>query len=322
MNDIKQLTQHRWLDIHKAFGVDEHILTGKHMACPLFCDGGKDRFRYTDHAGGGGYFCSQCGHGDGFELLGHITGKTFKELANEIREMLGGTTARPSQTGDVAKNRAKLKKLWSEANPLSKGCPTHRYLFSRSIVVPFADLAGLRCHPGVDYWDSSGDKPIKVGRFPAMLGLVTLPSGEPATIHITYLTKDGAKAEVDRVRKLMPTTRPMNSGVVRLESLKPNQDLLVAEGIETALSLKTLHPEVCAWACISAGNMENFVAPGDASTIYIGADNDESFTGQAAAFSLAKKLRLKKFEVRVLMPAMMGTDWNDELVNLNDKAVA
>lgn len=313
--ELRESAQHRWHDILTQFGVPEHLLTKRHQACP-FCEAGKDRFRYSDHMGFGGFICSQCGSGDGFEFLKRYTGKSFKELANDIRGMLGETTAKPQQNADVAKIRAKLSAMWAGANELSKGCPTHRYLHNRGVSVDFKSLSGIRCHPGIDYWHVEDDKPEKIGTFPAMLGLVTVPTGEPATIHCTYITKDGQKAAVDPVRKLMTPSRVWSGGAVRLQSHKPNQVLCVAEGIETALSLKTLHPDICAWACISAGNLENFVAPGNASTIYIGADNDESFTGQAAAFNLAKKLMTKKFNVRVLMPAQMGTDWNDALAKL------
>ena len=311
--ELREHCQHRWQDILTNFGVPENLLTKRHQACP-FCQAGKDRFRWTDHMGSGGFICSQCGSGDGFDFLEKFTGKSFKEIAGEIRKIIGATTAKPANNTDVSKVRAKLVKIWRDAKPLSKNCPTHRYLHNRGIRVDFGSLTGIRCHPGLDYWHVEDEKPEKLGTFPAMVGAVTTPEGNPATIHCTYITPDGRKAAVDPVRKLMTPSRRWNGGAVRLQTLKPNQVLCVAEGIETALSLQTLHPDVCAWACISAGNLEDFVAPGDASTIYIGSDNDESFTGQAASFALAKKLMTKKHKVRVLMPAHMGTDWNDALI--------
>ena len=41
-------------------------------------------------------------------------------------------------------------------------------------------------------------------------------------------------------------------------------------------------------------------------------DNDENFTGQTAAYSLANRLSLKGIKTEVRIPAKVGTDWADE----------
>ncbi len=320
--DIKEACQHRWPDILLRFGVDEKVLNKRNQPCP-HC-GGTDRFRFTDFAGYGEWVCNQCcepGAGDGFEFLMRLTGKPFKDVASEIRQFIGQTQARPAMHSDVSKARAALKKTWGECLPLAKLDPVHRYLLSRDIRLAFSELQGLRHHPALPYWCTDEGKPMKVGTFPAMVGLVTDVAGVPSTIHCTYLTPEGNKAAVDPVRKVKPPVQPWKGGAVRLMPLEPEQTLCVAEGIETALAMKTLYPELCPWACISAGNMESFVPPDGNNAIYIAADNDASFTGHAAAYTLAKRLWGKR-DVSVLMPPRTGTDWCDVLAAKQNQEAA
>jgi hypothetical protein len=44
-------------------------------------------------------------------------------------------------------------------------------------------------------------------------------------------------------------------------------------------------------------------------------DNDTSFTGHAAAYTLGRKLKAKQIDVRVHIPAPKGADWNDVLLD-------
>jgi putative DNA primase/helicase len=49
----------------------------------------------------------------------------------------------------------------------------------------------------------------------------------------------------------------------------------------------------------------------------IAADNDYSYTGQAAAYALAKRLKLAGKIVEVIMPEIIGEDFNDEIKRKN-----
>jgi len=320
MSEISEQCQHRWPDIFLSLGVDEKVINKRNQPCPL-C-GGKDRFRYIDNLGDGRVVCNQCAPDtiDGFEFLMRLTGKSFADIARDIRDVIGKTVARAPQNADLEKIRMKLKRTWLESKPLSRNCPTHLYLCNRGLSgLTFSSLKGIRCHPGIDYWYSEGsEKPEKLGTFSAMVGAVTTPDGLPATLHITYLNKDGSKAALDPVRKIMTPSRQWSGGAVRLEPLQPNQILCVAEGIETALAMKLMYPDVCPWAVISEGNMQKFEPPelpefANCQSIYIGADNDANFVGQSAAYALAKRLTAKKHKAVVLLPKQKGTDFLDEL---------
>lgn len=312
MSELREECQHRWSDIYKCFGMTEQFISKRHGPCPM-C-GGTDRGRMTDFQGNGSFICNQCCPEsiDGIELLVRHTGQGFKELAGDIREILGTTTARIGPAKDIEKAKARLRKIWADSKPLTPKCPTHLYLHNRGLSgIDYGSLRDIRCHSGLTYWESGTGKDL--GKHPAMIGLVTTPDGMPATIHCTYLTPAGQKIEYKPARKIMTPSRDYGGGAIRLQTLGKNDILCVAEGIETALAMKLLFPDLVPWACLDAGNMTKFQPPADyrGSAMYIAADNDVSYTGQSAAYALAKKLS-GKFEVSVLMPEKQGTDFLQE----------
>lgn len=312
--ELREECQHRWVDIYKTFGMSDLFVSKRHGPCPL-C-GGTDRGRMTDFQGYGSYICNQCCSDsiDGIELLRRLTGKSFKVLSDEIRSILVNTKANAAPPKDIKKAKAQLRKVWSDAKPLYKGCVTHRYLIGRGLAgLDFGSLQSIRCHPGIVYWHQEDGELMNLGAHPCMVGLVTDPSGQPATIHCTYLGKDGRKGAFDKPKKIMTPSRDYTAGAVRLQNLGKDEILCVAEGIETALAMKLLFPDIVPWACLNAGNMTKFQPPSDCSgaSMYIGADNDISHTGQAAAYQLAKRLS-GKHKVEVLLPKKQGNDFLDE----------
>jgi putative DNA primase/helicase len=59
---LSERAKGRWRGILSELGVSREVLTGKHGPCPI-CQGGKDRFRWTDHNGSGAWICNVCGRG-------------------------------------------------------------------------------------------------------------------------------------------------------------------------------------------------------------------------------------------------------------------
>lgn len=286
----------RWPGILTALGIAEMHLRDKHGPCP--CCGGKDRFRFDDKDGRGTWYCSHCGAGDGFGLLFRVFGWNFTEAARQVDRVIGTV-----QVGPVTKERSEesklrvLREVWTASRPVTKGDPVWRYLNNRLDldVIP----SDLRFHPALLHSDG--------GKHPAMLALMRYPSGEAASIHRTYLTHDGHKAAVSEAKKFM-AGKPLQTSSVRLGTA--GLSLGIAEGIETALAASRLFMEPV-WAATNATLLEAWIPPAGVKRVFIAGDNDSSFTGQAAAYVLARRLVREGYEVEVRIPGVQDADWAD-----------
>jgi hypothetical protein len=67
MPELRDLARDRWHAILPQLGIRAEFLTGKHGPCPM-C-GGKDRWRFSNRNGEGGFICTHCGGGDGIRLV-------------------------------------------------------------------------------------------------------------------------------------------------------------------------------------------------------------------------------------------------------------
>ena len=295
MNTI-QAAQGRWHSILESFDVPPRFLTGKHTACPL-CQDGKDRFRFDDKDGSGSYFCSQCGAGDGFGFLKRLTGMEFKEVAAKVDELLPGTTkAKPVLKTDPLIVLGKIRKGIRDGNEVKQ------YLNGR----------GLHYHAALNeseypYYDQGK----KLGDFPIMVGRIVDADNNFITYHITYI-KNGHKAEVPSAKKIMPIhtlAKTVSGGAVRLG--EDVDHICVTEGIETALAVyeKT---GMTVWAAISSGGMERLQVPDSVTHIDIYGDNDASFAGHKAAYTLAHRMAVAGVRVTVQFPKAVGSDFADD----------
>lgn len=286
----------RWRGILTELGVDATALSGNHGPCPL-CGDGKDRFRFDDKDGRGTYFCSVCGPGDGMTFVMKWTGQSFVEALKIVNDKSGGAAYQaPSATPDVKKNREGMQKVLARSRRIQQGDQVWRYLSGRGIHL----MPNALSHEALAYWtkdDETGEL-VKVGHFPAMIGVVQNPAGETIALHRTYL-QDGKKAPVREAKKLTPLAGDSKGCAIRLYDMSEDGVLGVAEGIETACATTALFG-VPTWSTVSAAMMVDFVPPEGCKVLHIFGDNDQSFTGQSAAFALARKLR-HSWDGRVLV---------------------
>lgn len=297
--DIKERTRGYWSSIFSALGIP--VGEGKHQPCPA-C-GGKDRFRFTDENGDGGYYCNGCKPGDGFDLVMKCLNTDFKDAVKAIEGVIG-TAKKTPINNSLQYNPERLRQMYKESKPLNGNCLGSLYLKNRGLSVFPPTLRFLKeCY-----------EPATQKKLPAILATLSAPDSEAITLHRTYLSEDGKKASIEKCKLTMTPKRPMAGGAVRLF---PATELVgITEGIETAIAVHEMY-KIPVWAVLSTSLMISFEPPKDMKNIMIYADNDNNFAGMRAAYILAHRLHLANYAVGVKVPDQIGCDFLDELVSKN-----
>lgn len=298
--NTKDAARHKWHGILMNVGVNQEFLKNRHGPCPL-C-GGRDRFRFDDKEGNGTWYCNQCGPGDGMSLVMKLTGKDFKDAARQVDEILGNVDIKPGKPKPKQDPARRLNAIKAKLLP-PQGSPVETYLASRGLKLPESGVAYIERIRHI--------QDGKTTTWPAMVSTYRNASGHPISLHVTYLTPGGDKAPVTPDRKMMPPTESLNGGCISLTA--PGKVLGIAEGVETALSAHSGLQVPC-WAATSANQMMTWIPPEGVEEVAVFGDNDASYTGQMAAYTLANRLRKKGYTVTVHIPDIRG-DWNDVLVN-------
>jgi len=295
--DIHEAAKGRWRGILSQMGLSQRELSGKHGPCPI-CGEGTDRFRFDDKGGRGSWICSHCGAGSGVDLVMKLQGYDFQKAVGEVRKLVGCAKADPIKAGMSDDDKRNLRKsLWDSSVPLSVGDPVHQYFFNRGIERP-TYYPALRFSPACRYAEGK--------HFPAMVAAIQDTGGQGVSLHRTFIL-EGVKAPVDSPRMLMPGELPSGS-CVRLSPVY--ERIGISEGIETALSAWDKFG-VPTWAAINANLLADWEPPTGVKSVVIFGDNDAGYAGQAAAYRLAQRLKRKKLDVEVQIPALVGTDWAD-----------
>jgi len=244
------------------------------------------------------------------------SGQTPEERARMLAMMRQAQQERErAQADQWASNAERNAKQWEAAQHITDSNPAGLYLARRGLALQGTAHHALRYVPDLEYWDG----PRSCGRHPAMLALVTAPSGAPVALHRTYLTRGGHKAQLPIVKKLTGTSGPMAGAAIKLHAPRLHGEELrialgVAEGIETAIAAEQI-AGIPVWPCVSATGLASFSPPAGLQALYVFADNDASGTGQKAAAELAQRAARAGLVVRILTPRETGTDWADWLAS-------
>jgi hypothetical protein len=233
------------------------------------------------NAKGGAYLCHRCGWRGGWR---------------------SGSQTRPIRA-EAPRHHLTLashwRELWRSLSSITPGTTAHAYLVARGCGIPPAD-SDLRCTESLRHPSGHAG--------PALVALVThAETREPMTLHRTWITADGKKANVDPPRLLLGKHRKQG-GTIRLwPDEAVTTGLAVGEGIESTLTLAKMYRP--AWSMIDANNMAGLpVLPG-VEALVIAADHD--LAGLRAAEQCAKRWYDAGRQVRILKSRVPGEDLND-----------
>lgn len=356
VEDVKRVATGRWLDVASAFCSAQLgpaiSKMGRHVHCPIHGGKNGDAFRLrNDFQVCGASVCNTCGKfSSGFDTLMWLLNQSFGRTVRDVGDYLcvpyygEPSTAiarivrpRPElvhvgpSPEEVAreddKKAGKMKRAWDASLPLNdeRSAPVRAYLKNRGFSSAAGPLSDIRFHPGMKYWavnPTTGQLEC-IGTFPVMLALVREPSGRPMTLHRTYLTTDGRKADVEEARKMMSqrSTAVFHGSAIRLD-MDVGCVLCAGEGIESSLAFREVMG-IPTWATGTAGLLETLSVPESVKIVIAAGDRDrpvpgyEMGRGQAAAAALCSRIKQEGLAASAFLPPFAinegasSVDWAD-----------
>ena len=241
-------------------------------------------------------------HGDLLDLIGLNRGLDFRATLAEARVILSlpVMSIRPTDPPAPSGSSEAARRLFAASKSI-RGTLAERYLRGRGLVL-LAEISALRFHPRCFYRAPSGRQ-----IWPAMIAAVTDLDGAITGVHRTWLDPSGGKAPVDQPRRAMGH---LLGNAVRFGVAC--DVLAAAEGIETALALKTVLPTLPVVAALSAAHLAALNLPSSLCRLYVASDNDAA--GRRAVERLRDRFQGVSLDIRVL--ESVAEDFNADLLTL------
>lgn len=309
IREVKLKAKGQWQNILSNLGAEVPLNT--HTACP-HC-GGKDRFRFDDKDGDGTFICSQCGAGDGLDLVQRVIGGSVKEAAYEVAGMIGIDTRSdnpPTYSSDEVKAQQEAQRAQQEETKAREKAEKHERFTERYR----RTIAHIKRGES-DYIKAKGFQGVEMDLLPDGSLIIPLLDGNGTITAAQTIKPNGEKRlllDSAKNGSYYPINEPVNVSTV-----------IIAEGLATAMTCHILQPEAHTVAAIDAGNLIHVAkvmrTKYPESQIIIAGDNDsknEVNTGKVKAEAAAREV-----SGYVSIPPCQG-DWNDYLQSRERKATA
>ncbi|WP_303830961.1 DUF7146 domain-containing protein [Asticcacaulis taihuensis] len=282
---------------------DVHNTPGKSMYVRLRADGaGHVAGRWTDAATGE--------YGDLLDVIGQCQGlPTFSDIVEEAERFLGRPSSMSIRRFRFDRPRRadmpKQARILFRSGVTLPGTLGEEYLVNRGIDPDLAPslrfVENCYCRPTAD---------SDVCTRPALIAPVTDLMGALTGVHRIYLDAAGLNTTCVGKAPIMKPKRSLgviNGHAVRFGIL--GDTLVVGEGIENVLSVRTLFPHLPSHAALTAGNLAAFGIPPGIRTLLIAGDNDQA--GRQAVATLSTKAFAMNIQAVPLWP--MTDDHNADL---------
>ncbi|WP_426099212.1 DUF927 domain-containing protein [Providencia sp. PROV200] len=298
IREVKLKANGQWQNILSNLGVEVPLNT--HTACPA-C-GGKDRFRFDDKDGNGTFICSQCGAGDGLDLIQRIFGGSVTEAAQEVASIIGIDTRSdnpPTYSSDEVKAQQEAQRAQQEETKAKEKAEKHKRFTERYS----STIAHIKRGES-DYIKAKGFQGVEMDLLPDGSLIIPLLDGNGTITAAQTIKPNGEK------RLLLDSSK--NGSYYPINEPTNVHTVIIAEGVATAMTCHLIQPEAHTVAAIDAGNLIHVAkvmrTKYPESKIIIAGDNDsknEVNTGKVKAEAAAREVG-----GCVSIPPCQG-DWND-----------
>ena len=271
---------------------------------------GPKRGRWTDYAESG-----REAFGDLLDIIELQANVDKGEAVRRAKEWLGlperelaseRPSTKPSSTGASSSDSA--CKLFERGSSII-GTPAESYLRGRGIT-EFGPA--LRFHPTCFYRTRQNAEPRKL---PALLCAITDLDGTIVGVNRIYLSGDGTIADVPDPKKVLGR---LQGCAVRFGV--PGDVLIVGEGVETMLSIKTALPHMPVDAALTAQHLSLYDPPPQVRSLWIA--RDAGRPGEKAANELARRMKTERPDLIVQQLKPRHDDFNTRLRQIGARRLA
>ena len=246
IREVTHTAAGQWQSVLSGLGIAVSDSPLRHTPCPA-C-GGTDRFRFDDN-GRGAHICNQCGAGDGLDLIKKVNSCDTTEAAQLVAEVLG-IDYRTTQTDPSAaierqalQEAERLQRELTRQELAVQDTEHRRLAFARR----YAAMRQNVTQGESDYLKSKGLNGFTYQLLTDGTILLPLVDNTGVVTAAQTITSSGEKRlVVDSAKR---------GAFHAINAPEQPQEVILAEGLATALSVHLMRPDALIVCAIDAGNL-------------------------------------------------------------------